>query len=223
MNFSDIFKSEFLNKVNAISFLDMAVALGLAFAIGLFIMAVYRRTFRGIMYSRSFCISLMAMSLITTILILAVTSNIILSLGMVGALSIVRFRAAIKDPLDITFLFWSIAVGIILGAGFIGLAVLGSILIGILLTVFINQKAKDTPYLLIVNCDNEKSEEAAIKIIRDQTVNSAVKAKTVNAAGIELTLELRLRGAATGFVNAVNGTDGVRNVSLVSFNGEYAG
>ncbi len=223
MNFSDIFKSDFLSKVNAISFLDMAVALALAFAIGLFIMAVYRRTCCSMMYSRSFCVSLMAMSLITTILILAVTSNIILSLGMVGALSIVRFRAAIKDPLDITFLFWAIAIGIILGAGFIGLAVLGSILIGILLTVFINHKTKDTPYILVVNCDNEKSEDAAMDIIKNETVTYCVKAKTVNASGIELTLELRLRNAATQFVNAINATGGVRNVSLVTYNGEYAG
>ena len=223
MNFSDIFKSDFLNKVNAVSFLDMSVALILAFALGLFVMAVYRRTSRGAMYSRSFCVSLMAMSLITTVLILAVTSNIILSLGMVGALSIVRFRAAIKDPLDITFLFWSIAIGIILGAGFIGLAILGSILIGLLLTIFMNGKQREIPYIMIVNCTQEQGELTAIEIIKSQTAASSVKAKTVNESGIELTMEVRLRNSATDFVNKINAIDGVHHVSLVTYNGEYAG
>ncbi len=223
LNFSDIFRSSFLENVTSVSFFDMGIALLLSFALGLFIMAIYKRTYRGVMYSQSFCVSLMAMSLITTILILAVTSNIILSLGMVGALSIVRFRTAVKDPMDITFLFWAIAVGIILGAGFIGLAVIGSLLIGILLFIFINKKQKDTPYILVVNCQDEESEKATLNITREQTALHTVKAKSVTKEGIELTLELRLRDAATGFVNTINAVDGVRSVVLVTYNGEYAG
>ncbi|HBN82717.1 MAG TPA: DUF4956 domain-containing protein, partial [Clostridiales bacterium] len=119
MTFNDIFKSSFLEKAVEFSILDVAIAMLLAFAIGLFIFFVYKKTFAGVMYSASFGVSIMAMTLITTLIILAVTSNIVLSLGMVGALSIVRFRTAVKEPLDIAFLFWAISAGIVIGAGLI--------------------------------------------------------------------------------------------------------
>ena len=120
--FQDIFKSSFLENVNSVSLLDMLLALALAFGLGMFIFLVYKKTFYGVMYSSSFGVTLIALTMITTLVILAVTSNIVLSLGMVGALSIVRFRTAIKEPLDIAFLFWSIAAGIVLAAGLLPLA-----------------------------------------------------------------------------------------------------
>ena len=136
MTFNDIFKSDFLDNVTSISILDMVIALALAFAIGLFIFLVYKKTFSGVMYSSGFSVTLIALTLISTFVILAVTSNVVLSLGMVGALSIVRFRTAIKEPLDIAFLFWAIAAGIVLAAGIIPLAVFGSVVIGVILLVF---------------------------------------------------------------------------------------
>ena len=139
MTFNDIFKSSFLENVTSVSLLDMTLALLLAFALGLFIYFVYKKTFAGVMFSSSFGVTLIALTMITTLVILAVTSNVVLSLGMVGALSIVRFRTAIKEPLDIAFLFWSIAVGIVLAAGLIPLAVFGSAVIGIVLIVFVNK------------------------------------------------------------------------------------
>ena len=148
MTFNDIFKSSFLEKAVEFSILDVSIAMLLSFAIGLFIFFVYKKTFVGVMYSASFGVSIMAMTLITTFIILAVTSNIILSLGMVGALSIVRFRTAVKEPLDIAFLFWAISVGIVIGAGLIPLGVIGSIFIGIVLLVFVNKKSTDTPYII---------------------------------------------------------------------------
>lgn len=123
MTFSDIFKSGFLEKVSSVSIPDMILTIVLSFGIGLFIFFVYKKTYRGVMYSAGFGTTLIALTMITAIVILAVTSNVVLSLGMVGALSIVRFRTAIKDPLDIAFLFWSIGAGIILAAGMIPLAV----------------------------------------------------------------------------------------------------
>ena len=135
MNFNDIFKSSVLENVSSVSLLDMGIALALAFCLGLFIFMVYKKTFNGVMYSSSFGVTLVALTMITTVVILAVTSNVVLSLGMVGALSIVRFRTAIKEPLDIAFLFWSIAVGIVLAAGMIPLAVIGSVVIGVILLV----------------------------------------------------------------------------------------
>ena len=140
MTFNDIFKSSFLENMTSISILDMVVALILAFGIGLFIFMVYKKTYQGVMYSSSFGTTLIALTMITTVVILAVTSNVVLSLGMVGALSIVRFRTAIKEPLEIAFLFWSIAVGIVLAAGLIPLAVIGSVVIGLILIIFVNKK-----------------------------------------------------------------------------------
>ena len=126
MTFNDIFKSSFLENISSVSLFDMALALALAFGLGVFIFLVYKKTYSGTMYQSSFGVTLIALAMITTLVILAVTSNVVLSLGMVGALSIVRFRTAIKEPLDIAFLFWSIAVGIVLAAGMIPLAVIGS-------------------------------------------------------------------------------------------------
>ncbi len=221
--FSDVFKSSFLDNITAISFFDMAIAIFLSFAVSMFVMLIYKKTYRGVMYSQSFCVSLMAMSLITTIVILAVTSNVVLSLGMVGALSIVRFRTAIKEPLDIAFLFWSIANGIILGAGFITLAIFGAIVIGVLLVVFVNQKEKDAPYILVINCANHNSENNALRIVDEQSLFSNIKAKTVTDRGVEVTLELRLANKNTSFINAVNDVPGVHSAILVTYNGEYMG
>ena len=222
MTFNDIFKSSFLEKASSFSILDMVLALGLAFAIGLFIFLVYKKTFRGVMYSENFGVSLIAMSLITTLIILAVTSNVVLSLGMVGALSIVRFRSAIKEPLDIAFVFWAISVGIVLGAGLIPLAVFGSVFIGIIMLVFVNKKSSDNPYILIVNCDDENGENFAMNHINKSVKKHVIKSKTVSASnGIEITVEIRLKEMSTKFVNEINNLEGVNNVVLVSYNGDY--
>ena len=222
MTFNDIFKSSFLEKASSFSILDMVIALALAFAIGLFIFLVYKKTFRGVMYSENFGVSLLAMTLITTLIILAVTSNVVLSLGMVGALSIVRFRSAVKEPIDIAFLFWSISVGIILGAGLIPLAIFGSVFIGIILLVFINKKSSDNPYILIVNCSDDNSENLAMNHINKSVKKHVIKSKTVSASnGIEITVEIRLKEMSTKFVNEINNLEGVNNVVLVSYNGDY--
>ncbi|WP_058485552.1 DUF4956 domain-containing protein [Defluviitalea phaphyphila] len=222
--FNDIFKSSFIDNLSAFSFLDMAIALTLAFVIGLFIMTVYKKTFKGVMYSQSFGVSLMTLTLISTFVILAVTSNVVLSLGMVGALSIVRFRSAIKEPIDIAFLFWSISVGIVLGAGLIPLAVLGSVLIGVILILFINKKSIDNPYILVINCDNDESEQKAIDLVSKSVKKHVVKSKTVSSSnGTELTIEIRLKDQTSEFVNQISKISGINNVVLVSYNGEYAG
>lgn len=222
MTFKDIFKTSFMEKATSFSALDMVIALGLAFVLGLFIFFVYKKTFKGVMYSASFGVSLMTMTLITTVIILAVTSNVVLSLGMVGALSIVRFRTAIKEPLDIAFLFWSISAGIVLGAGLIPLAVFGSLLIGIVLVVFVNKKSTENPYILVLHCRDDKSEEEAVRFINGQVKKYVVKSKTVTAgAGIELTMEIRLKDMSTQFVNTIGSLNGISNAVLVSYNGEY--
>ncbi|SDZ39454.1 Uncharacterized membrane protein YhiD, involved in acid resistance [Proteiniborus ethanoligenes] len=221
MTFNDIFKSSFLEKAVEFSILDVSIAMLLSFAIGLFIFFVYKKTFAGVMYSASFGVSIMAMTLITTFIILAVTSNIILSLGMVGALSIVRFRTAVKEPLDIAFLFWAISVGIVIGAGLIPLGVIGSIFIGIVLLVFVNKKSSDTPYIIILNLEDDKAEEDSMIKIKSMTKKNLVKAKTVSRNGIELTVEVRLLDMSAKLLNELLTINGVNNACLVSYNGEY--
>lgn len=181
-NFSDIFKSSFLQNVTEVSMLDMVLALVLAFGIGVFIFFIYKTTYQGVMYSSGFGVTLIALTMITTLVILAVTSNIVLSLGMVGALSIVRFRTAIKEPMDIAFLFWAIAVGIVLAAGLIPLAVFGSVCIGVVLYLFANRKVHTRPYIAVISCDGQESEKTALQILSEHTQRCALKSKTARKA-----------------------------------------
>ena len=222
MTFDDIFKSNFLENTTDFSIMDVGIAMILSLCMGLFIFYVYKKTFSGVMYSESFGVSLMAMTLITTLIILAVTSNIILSLGMVGALSIVRFRTAVKEPLDIAFLFWSISVGIVLGAGLIPLGILGTTFIGIILLVFVNRKTNDTPYIMILNLENDQAELDSMELIKEKTKKNLVKAKTVSGNGIELIVEVRLVDMSANLLNELHVIKGVKNACLVSYNGEYS-
>lgn len=221
--FQDIFKSSFLENVNSVSLLDMLLALALAFGLGMFIFLVYKKTFSGVMYSSSFGVTLVALTMITTVVILAVTSNVVLSLGMVGALSIVRFRTAIKEPLDIAFLFWSIAAGIVLAAGLIPLAVIGSVCIGVVLLVFVNKKSWADPFILVLRCDGGESAQAAQTFLESRTRRCVLKSKTVQPGEVELDLEVRMKDGDTGFVNTLGDMEGVRSAVLVSYNGDYMG
>lgn len=221
MSFNDIFKSSYLENVSAIDIPDMIIALVLAFLVGLFIYVVYQKTYRGVMYSASFGVTLVALTMITTVVILAVTSNAVLSLGMVGALSIVRFRTAIKEPLDIAFLFWAIAAGIVLAAGMIPLAVIGSIVIGAVLILFVNRKTYTRPYIVVLRCENDASEAAATEYLKENVEKYSVKSKTVQKGLIELNIEVRLKDEETGFVNSMASMKGVLGAVLVSYNGDY--
>lgn len=223
MSFKDIFKKSFLEGFASteITTLTVVTALGVACLLALYIFFVYRVVTRKTFYSKNFNITLAGVTVITASLILTMQSSVVLSLGMVGALSIVRFRTAIKEPLDIAFLFWSIAVGIVLGAGLIPLAVFGSIVIGGMLLLFAKRRGADAPYLLVLRCRNEAAEQAAAAALAGQVKRSAVKSKTVTDAGIELTLEVALSSEATSFVNALNSIEGVESASLVSYNGDY--
>lgn len=221
MTFTDIFKSSFLENVKTFSIVDITLALAFACVIGLFIYMIYKKTFNGVMYSGSFGVTLVGLTLITTLVILAVTSNVVLSLGMVGALSIVRFRTAIKEPVEIIYLFWSLAAGIVIGAGLIPMAVIGSLFIGLFLIVFANRKSHDNPYMLMLSCENDTAEKALMNIVSASVKKYAIKTKTVNTAGIELAIEIRMKDASTAFINQLAQTAGTNNAALVSYNGEY--
>lgn len=221
--FKDIFKSSFLENVASVSIVDMLIALALAFGLGMFIFLVYRKTYSGVMYSSSFAVTLVAMTMITTLVILAVTSNVVLSLGMVGALSIVRFRAAIKEPLDIAFLFWSIAVGIVLAAGMIPLALIGSVIIGVMLIIFVNRKSYRNPYILVVRCSGHDSEAKVMAYLKEKTERCTLKSKAAQKGMTELNLEVRLKDDNTDFINEISDTEGVQSAALVSSSGDYMG
>lgn len=223
MSFNDIFKSSFLENIADVSILDMALALALAFGIGLFIFLVYKKTYQGVMYSSGFGTTLIALTMITTVVILAVTSNVVLSLGMVGALSIVRFRTAIKEPLDIAFLFWSIAVGIVLAAGMIPLAVIGSVIIGVILLVFVNKKSHCNPYIVVLSCTDSNAEKQALGYLESRVQKCEIKGKTAGNGSVELNLEIRMKDDNTDFINALSEMAGVNSAVLVSYNGEYMG
>lgn len=203
--------------------LDMSIALVLAFLLGLFIFFIYKKSYSGVMYSASFGITLIALALITTLLIMTVVSNVVLSLGMVGALSIVRFRTAIKEPMDIAFLFWSIAVGIVLAAGLIPLAVFGSAFIGIILYAFSKRKTVDSPYILVVHCENNELEKQVKDFVANHVKRMNLKSKSVENGRVELNYELRLQEDNSEFMNELGAMQGVSHAVLVSYNGDYMG
>ena len=222
-NFSDIFKSSFLENMTSVSLVDMAITLALAFGLGLFIFLIYKKTFSGVMYSSAFGGALVALTMITSMTILAVTSNVVLSLGMVGALSIVRFRTAIKEPMDIAFLFWSIAAGIVLAAGMIPLAVFGSLIIGVVMLIFVSRKSMSSPYIAVISCADKEAEQRAVSFLTSQVERAVIKSKTAQAGRIELNYEIRLKKDNADFITELSEMQGVHSAVLVSYNGDYLG
>lgn len=221
LTFSDIFKSSFIENFDAITPFDMVLSLLLAFGLGLFIFFVYKKSYAGIMYSASFGVTLIALSMISTLLIMAVTSNIVLSLGMVGALSIVRFRTAIKEPSDIAFLFWSIAVGIVIAAGLIPLALFGSVFLGLVLLFFSRNQSFQRPYILVLHLESQEAEKTTAKYLRERLDKLSLKSKTVTADTIELNYEVRLKSDDSSFINELASMSGVLHTVMVSYNGDY--
>lgn len=223
MTFNDIFQSNFLENINSVTIFDMIIALSLSFGMGLFIFMVYKKVYAGVMYSSNFGVTLVALTMISTLVILAVTSNVVLSLGMVGALSIVRFRTAIKDPLDIAFLFWSIGVGIVLAAGMIPLAIFGSIFIGIVFVLFVNRTTHQNPYMVAISCESQEVEKTVTSLLESKVKRCVIKSKTARKGCIDLNIEIRMNDADTNFINEISDIQGVNSAVLVSYNGEYMG
>lgn len=222
LTFADLFKKSFLSgAAQDVTLGRILLTLGLAFALGVFLYVVYKRTFRGVLYSRSFNISLIAITMVTALVIMAVTSNVVLSLGMVGALSIVRFRTAVKDPMDLVFLFWALAIGIVTGAGLHLLAILGSVVIGLLLFVLNRMPAGDTPYLLVVQAVDDNADAAVVAALTGARQRFSLKSKTIARTGIEATYEIRLKDGASPLINEITGLRGVEHAVLVAYNGDY--
>ncbi|WP_028609411.1 DUF4956 domain-containing protein [Paenibacillus harenae] len=221
VNFQDVIKKSMLHleAFRSISYVDMLLGLACAFAIGLFIYWIYRKTFRGVVYSYNYNVSFVLMTIITALIIMTISTNIVLSLGMVGALSIVRFRTAVKDPLDIVYMFWSIAAGIASGAKMYPLALFGSIVIGLTLMWLSRRKIKEQSFLLIVRHNEEAATELRILL---RKLDTKLKSKTVRKDFTELTVEIKLRDDNTAFMQTINEIQGVHDTSLINYTGDYA-
>lgn len=213
INFSDIIKGKFLEEFSAISVNDMLIAIALSFVLSLFIVFIYRATYAGVSYSHSFAATLVMISMVTTVVILVITSNVVLSLGMVGALSIVRFRTAVKEPADTAFLFWAIATGIICGAGYVTIAVLSALLLGLLFVLMhaFGKNAKSGSYLVVVRFDEGGDVEKKLAAL------PGYRMKNMTMAGkfTELVAEVRLGDKEMNRLNALRGEPGVHEISVM--------
>lgn len=221
INFQDIIKKSVLSMeaFRTVSYVDIILGLLASFGVGMFIYLIYRKTFRGVVYSYNYNVSFVLMTMITALIILTISTNIILSLGMVGALSIVRFRTAVKDPLDIVYMFWCIAAGIACGAKLYPIALIGSLAVGLTLLLLSRRKVREQPYLLVLKF----TEEAMVDIRKMMSkMNYRLKSKTVRKQYTELTVEVRIRDENTAFVNELSNIEGVQDVSLINYSGDYA-
>lgn len=222
ITFNDIFKSSFLEKTTSFSIVDSLIGIVAAFILGFLIYTVYKKTFSGVIYSHTFNISLIIMTMATALIIMGISTNVLLSLGMVGALSIVRFRTPIKDPMDIVYLFWAIVVGILCGAGFIPLAVLGSILIGLVLIFFVNKIKIENPYLLVVKYDENSVEESVEHIVARHAKKHTIKSKSVLPGNhYEVTYEVRVKDDDMGFLTNLSNMKGVQSAVMISYDGNF--
>mgnify|MGYP006108416103 CR=1 FL=1 len=222
LGFQDIIKKSLqgIDMASTLTISDIGIVLFLTFLIGVFIFYIYKATFQGILYTQSFNVSLVMVAIVTSLVIMTISANFMLSLGMVGALSIVRFRTAIKDSMDIVFMFWAISVGIANGAGFFKLSITGSIFIALTLFILTKFKSFSSPYLLVI--DYEKSAHLELKNFIDEKIASYnLKSNTITSSSSELIIELRLDKNSDELVTTISNFAGVSNVVLISYNGDY--
>lgn len=212
-NFTDIIKGKFLEEFSAISVQEMLIAIALSFALSLFIVFIYKVTYAGVSFSSTFAGCLIMISMVTTVVILVITSNVVLSLGMVGALSIVRFRTAVKDARDTAFLFWAIATGIICGAGYVTISVLSALLLGLLFVLVhaFGTKQKGGSYMVVAHFeDNAEVEEKLASL-----PGFRLKNKTMAGTATELVVEVRLDDAGMAALNELRRLPGVKEISVM--------
>ena len=210
----DIIQGKFIQEFSAISISEALVSIGLCFLLSLFIVYIYRTTYAGVNYSHSFAGCLMMLSMVTTVVILVISSNVVLSLGMVGALSIVRFRTAVKEATDTAFLFWAIATGIICGAGYVTISILVTVLLGILfaLVYHMGKRSKRDCYLLVVRYTGEGYVEDHLEGLRGYKL----KNKTIGKAGTEIVAEVRLSQSELKTLEDLRAATGVSELSVMA-------
>lgn len=216
--FSDIFKKGFLEETGNLTTQGFAMSMLAAFICGMVVYGVYRKYYKGVIYSNNFNILLVLTTMVTCFIVIVISSNVVLSLGMVGALSIVRFRTAVKDPLDVGFLFWTVAVGVTCGAGLYLISLIGTVLIAVIYVLLVKIRNRKRQYLLIIKYENEAAESVARKL---ETLKKVLKNKTTSQGTTELTYEVGICGDNTAFVTALSELAGVSSAVLVEFTGDY--
>ena len=209
-----------LSVKDTMATIDIITVLGVTFLMGMFIFYIYKKTFQGVLYTQSYNVSLVMISLVTALIIMAISSNIVLSLGMVGALSIVRFRTAVKDSMDIVFMFWAISIGITNGAGFFKISFIGMVVVSSVLLILTKFKSTSSPYLLIINYTEDKHINI-MDYLKNKVGKFNLKSKTVANNLVELSIEVRIDNSDTSFVNELSKSEGITNAVLISYNGDY--
>lgn len=226
VTFQDVFKKSFLEAsgiagamstdalVRASSYILLSVI------VGLLIYILYRKTYAGVVYSRGFAVSLLGMTVITCAIIVTIQSNAVLSLGMVGALSIVRYRTAIKDPMDLLYLFWAVASGIATGAGMFLIALFVFAVMAVLLLVLNRARGpRDSMYILLVHYVGADNEQDVRRAIGPNPYK--IKSKTMRKNDMEMAVEIRMKRNSMRFVEELRGVEGIRDVTLVQYSGDY--
>jgi len=222
---NDIFSKSFVamqSGIERFSPIEIIINLSVSFVVGLFIFFVYKKTFQGVLYQRSFNVSLVAIAMIITLIIMTISGNLVLSLGMVGALSIVRFRTPIKDPVDLVFIFWAITIGIANGVGYFNISLIGSVFMTIVL-LFMTRKAEvEYPYLLVLQVPIDTKSDEAIKDIKKSVERFMLKSKTITPQYEEITAEIRLKGENTSFINNLYNEHKILKATLITYSGDLA-
>ncbi|MDE5907352.1 MAG: DUF4956 domain-containing protein [Lachnospiraceae bacterium] len=224
MNFSDVIKKSVLE---GFSYADLSTAkivttLLITFLIAVYIFCVYKKITKSAFYFKSFNVSMAIISVVTAGIILAMQSSIVISLGMVGALSIVRFRTAIKDPMDLLFLFWSIGTGIICGAGLYKIAIILAVLVTVGILILDMLPVRLSPYLLIINADTKEVEDEMIETVKKMAGSYKLKSKNITKSGMDVILEVRA-GKEKELVDSLSEMKGITSVSLLAHDGEVKG
>ncbi len=219
MTVSDIFKKGFVESLQNVTLLQVGITIGLAFVIGVFIYIIYRVTFQGVIFAKTFGTSLIMLCMVTAVVIIPVFASPALAIGMVGALSIVRFRTAVKDTIDTIFMFWAIAAGIALGAQMYAIAGIGALAIGILLVLWNLFKPKGNyPFMLVLRFDESVKKE--IQKALSRMPQGRLKSKVVSQGIMELTIEMNIREDEVGMIDAFSAIPGVHDASLISYKGD---
>ncbi len=222
VTFADVLQKSFIamsmGSTDRITTLNIIINISMSFLVGMFIFFIYKKTYQGVLYQRSFNISLVLASAVTSMIIMTISGNLILSLGMVGALSIVRFRTPVKDSMDLIFLFWAISVGIANGVGYYNITIIGSIMIAIFMLLLTRSKKGDSDiFLLVIQFSEQSEEEAILHEIKQQTDKLSIKSKTVSESGTELTLELKTKEDKTSFMNKLQDNGSIIRATLVAY------
>jgi uncharacterized membrane protein YhiD involved in acid resistance len=222
----DIFTNSFVamqGATSSSSIMQIIISLFISFLIGFFIFFIYKKTFQGVLYQRSFNVSLIVITMVLTFIIMIIKGNLVLSLGMVGALSIVRFRTPVKDPMDLVFIFWAIAVGIANGVSFFHISIIGSIMITIVLLIMSKRKiSNDSPYLLIIKMKKDSDSQEVSKKVNNLVKVNYLKSKTITAEYSEIIYEVRISDSNTQFMSNLQKSSDVLQATLITYSGDMA-